>query len=102
MPNEASNYLRRVKLQNISKMSKASIASDRKELLHGLKKVTLQNWQTPDLPTMFSGITAEFCLSHVMHPKLNPQAPEIVEQLFEVARGSMVYGWFLNREGKGS
>src|SRR5205823_2457300 len=73
--------------------SKTSFASDGEQLLYGLKKITLQNWQTPDIPRTFN-ITGEQWVQRVLEPKLSANVPEEVEKLFEVARGSMIYGWF--------
>jgi hypothetical protein len=74
-------------------MSKMSFTPDGEELLHGLKKITLQNWQTPDIPRTFN-ITGERWVQRLLEPELNPNVPEEVEQLFEIARGSMIYGWY--------
>jgi hypothetical protein len=72
---------------------KTSFALDGTELLFGVKKITLTNWQIPDLPRMFPA-PAEDWVGEILEPQLTSNVPEDVVRLFEIARGSMVYGWF--------
>lgn len=64
------------------------------ELHHGFKRITRKNWQSPDLPRLFTLMTEDAWVSQVLKPKLSLEVPEEVHILFEVARGSLVYGWY--------
>lgn len=59
----------------------------------GMKKLGLHNWTIPDVPKFFS-ITETTWLSQVMEPQLIEAVPDEIKRLFEVARGSILYGWF--------
>jgi predicted nuclease with RNAse H fold len=59
----------------------------------GMKKLSMGNWREPDVPKNFPGVTEEVWVSAVMKPKLIAAVPEEVVRLFEVARGSILYGW---------
>jgi predicted nuclease with RNAse H fold len=59
-----------------------------------MKKLALHNWHEPDVPRSFPGLTEEVWLSAALEPKLTDAVPEEVVRLFEVARGSILYGWF--------
>ncbi len=61
---------------------------------YGMKKLALHNWREPDVPRHFPGLTEEIWLSIALEPKLIAAVPEEVVRLFEVARGSILYGWF--------
>jgi len=60
----------------------------------GMKTLGVENWCRPDIPKHFPGFTEEVWVSMVMEPKLIDTVPESVVRLFEVARGSVLYGWF--------
>ncbi len=57
------------------------------------KKINIQNWLKLDLKGTFNG-TAEMWLDFHLRSRLAPEVPEQVGTLFEVARGSMIYGCF--------
>lgn len=59
----------------------------------GMKKLALQNWRDPDVPRNFPGLTEEVWVRAIMGAQLIPAVPENVVRLFEVARGSILYGW---------
>lgn len=46
------------------------------------------------MPKSFPGLTEDVWVPAVMSPQLIPSVPENVIKLFEVARGSILYGWF--------
>jgi hypothetical protein len=75
-------------------MNKTSFTSKGEELLFGSKKITVKNWQSPDMPTLEEGLTEEIWVQHMMVPQLDDKVPQTIQELFEVARGSMIYGWF--------
>ncbi len=60
----------------------------------GIKALTLENWKTPEVPIAFTLFTEEKWLARITAPQLIATVPENVVKLFEVARGSMAYGWF--------
>lgn len=68
--------------------------SDTEDLHYGFKKLTLANWREPSVPQVFPGLTEENWVKRVMEPTLIDAVPEDVRKLFEVARGSILYGWF--------
>ena len=68
--------------------------AERDDIHFGMKKLGLKNWRDPDVPKFFSGITEEAWVSAAMEPKLIATVPAEVIRLFEVARGSILYGWF--------
>jgi predicted nuclease with RNAse H fold len=59
----------------------------------GMKKLALHNWREPDVPKFFPGLTEEVWLLEAMKPQLISAVPEDVVRLFEIARGSILYGW---------
>jgi len=59
----------------------------------GMKKLALHNWRDPDVPKSFPGLTEEKWVPAVMEPQLIASVPEDVVRLFEIARGSILYGW---------
>lgn len=69
----------------------------------GIKILTLENWMNPD-PLMsnlvmvnnknFSIMSAEDWAVSILEPKLAETVPIEILKLFEVARGSMLYGYF--------
>ena len=68
--------------------------SDTPDIHFGIKRITSSNWQTPEVPEIFTNMTQEIWLREHLAPKLNPEVPENIAALYEVARGSMIYGWF--------
>src|SRR5687767_6606690 len=60
---------------------------------HGFKKITIENWLTPDVPIIFPGITAELWIPEVLKPQLNASVPEQIQALFECARAMFIYGY---------
>lgn len=61
---------------------------------YGFKKLTVANWREPTVPLTFSGLTEERWIESVMEPTLIDAVPAEVRRMFEVARGSILYGWF--------
>ncbi len=59
----------------------------------GMKKLAVHNWREPDVPKFFPGLTEEVWVAEAMKPQLAAVVPEEVVRLFEVARGSILYGW---------
>lgn len=59
----------------------------------GMKKLQLHNWREPDVPKCFPGLTEEVWVTEGMRPQLISAVPEEVVSLFEIARGSILYGW---------
>lgn len=67
---------------------------DTSENIHfGMKKLSLQNWREADVPRSFPGLTEELWVEEVLAPQLSSSVPEDVLRLFEIARGSILYGW---------
>jgi predicted nuclease with RNAse H fold len=64
------------------------------DLHYGMKRLALHNWREPDVPKQFPGLTEEVWLEEAMEPQLIAAVPEDVFRLFEIARGSILYGWF--------
>lgn len=73
--------------------------------MNGLKTLTINNWLQPDPASAHfvrrsysdgtvSRLSAEDWLSFFLDPTLSESVPENVHSLFEVARGSLVYGYF--------
>lgn len=58
-----------------------------------MKKLALHNWREPDVPKSFPGLTEEVWVAEAMKPQLIAAVPEDVVRLFEIARGSILYGW---------
>jgi hypothetical protein len=62
---------------------------------HGFKQVTVANWAEMDDTIQFPAPVAdETWVKACLHVQLNPQVPKDIAAMFEVARGSMIYGWF--------
>ncbi len=62
---------------------------------YGFKQITPGNLlQNDDHPSYPSRLRGEKWVRECLKPRLNPSVPEDVAFLFEVARGSMVYGLF--------
>lgn len=59
----------------------------------GMKKLALHNWREPDVPKFFPGLTEDVWVDETMKPQLVAAVPEDVVRLFEIARGSILYGW---------
>lgn len=70
----------------------------------GIKNITISNWVEPDSSSTSFGtlslagepvpIVASDLLKMIMKPQLRSAVPDEIQVLFEVARGTMVYGWF--------
>jgi predicted nuclease with RNAse H fold len=60
----------------------------------GMKKLALHNWREPDMPNVFPGLPEDMWVAEALKPQLAATVPEEVIRLFEVARGSILYGWF--------
>lgn len=60
----------------------------------GMKKLAVHNWREPDVPKLFPGLIEDVWVAEAMKPQLVGAVPEEVVRLFEVARGSILYGWF--------
>lgn len=63
------------------------------DLHHGFKRISAENWQEPNVTKFFPHLTPEIWIRPFLLPQLDPNVPKIVVSLFEVARGSMIYGW---------
>lgn len=72
---------------------------------HGIKVLRLENWMSPDplmgnlvMPSddsgIFSSMSGDDWASTILEPNLAERVPNEVLRLFEVARGSMLYGYF--------
>lgn len=70
-----------------------------------IKTLTKENWLLPDIiPSVLTQHSLNDCYTHLMNgedwlaqftaPKLNEAVPIDVQVLFEVARGSLAYGYF--------
>ena len=73
--------------------------------MYGFKTLTTENWLQPDTASVpfvklshsdgtVSRMSAEDWLSFFLDPTLSKSVPENVHTLFEVARGSLAYGYF--------
>ncbi|HKQ39470.1 MAG TPA: hypothetical protein VJ063_15440 [Verrucomicrobiae bacterium] len=60
---------------------------------YGFKKITFENWLSPDVPIIFPGITPELWIPEVLKPQLGADVPEQICALFEAARAMFVYGY---------
>ncbi len=71
----------------------------------GFKALTLENWRQPDpvsaafagvspLDGQFGSLSGDDWAYHVLAIPLAESVPEELRRLFEVARGTMLYGWF--------
>jgi hypothetical protein len=60
----------------------------------GFKRITAENWQDADVPRLFGLTTPDNWIGAHLQPQLSPNVPQEIAALFEVARGSMIYGWF--------
>lgn len=75
-------------------MCSAATAMDKPNDIHlGMKKLALHNWREPDVPKSFPGLTEDVWVNEAMKPQLVSTVPEDVVRLFEIARGSILYGW---------
>lgn len=68
--------------------------TEKAEVHLGMKNLSVANWSEPEVPKHFSGFSEAIWVSRILEPKLTASVPETVVALFEVARGSMLYGWF--------
>ena len=71
----------------------------------GFKKITVENWLDPDeLSSSFARfspttgkaqtITGEDWVRFILEPTLDSSVPKDIQTLFEVARGTLVYGYY--------
>lgn len=70
----------------------------------GFKQLSVENWLIPDSMTQIFGtmssdgstreISGEEWLQDLLQPQLEDTVPLEVQKLFEVARGTMAYGYF--------
>ena len=62
---------------------------------YGFKRITLANWKRMDEIIQFpSPVTEEHWVKACLTTQMGSSVPEEIAALFEVARGSMIYGWF--------
>lgn len=61
---------------------------------HGFKVITPKNWQSEDESPQYFIRDPNVWIALYLGPKLGAQVPKDIAALFEVARGSMVYGWY--------
>jgi len=57
-------------------------------------RITIENWLHPDRDYVPFGTQENAWISAFLGPKLCPSVPASVVQLFEIARGCMIYCWF--------
>jgi hypothetical protein len=60
---------------------------------YGFKKITVENWAQPDMPSYFPQVTKDLWLAEITKPQLNAKVPDEICALFECARGLFVYGF---------
>jgi hypothetical protein len=60
----------------------------------GFKTLTPANWKEADLPAYTNGLLEPEWLAAVLQPQVHADVPKDVRALFEVARGTLMYGWF--------
>jgi len=59
------------------------------------KQLTSENWKTgDDIFHWPQPIAEDKWVRACLNPQLKPIVPQEIRDLFEVARGSMIYGWF--------
>lgn len=68
--------------------------SEPPETHFGFKRITAENWQDAEVPKLFVLTTPDSWIAAHLQPQISPNVPEVISSLFEVARGSMIYGWF--------
>jgi hypothetical protein len=68
--------------------------TDASETHFGFRRITAENWQDADVPRLFGLTTPDNWIETYLEPQLGPNVPREITSLFEVARGSMIYGWF--------
>lgn len=68
--------------------------SNASEIHFGFKRITVENWQDADVPRLFGLTTPDNWIGVHLQPQLSPTVPQEIASLFEVARASMIYGWF--------
>jgi len=61
---------------------------------HGFKAISTQNWQEADLPILFPDLNSDQWIASCLHAVTDPCVPKEVRSLVEVARASIIYGWF--------
>ena len=64
------------------------------DIHHGFKRLSAENWQMPDVTKFYPNLTPETWSKRYLLPQLDPKVPTEIAALFEVARGSMIYGWY--------
>lgn len=64
------------------------------DIHHGFKRISAENWQLPDVTKFYPNLTPETWSKRYLLPQLDPKVPTEIAALFEVARGSMIYGWY--------
>ncbi len=64
------------------------------ERQHGFKAITPENWQFSDEVAQYFIRDPSVWIELYLEPKLGSQVPKGIAAMFEVARGSMVYGWY--------
>ncbi len=57
-------------------------------------RITKQNWLCPDRNHFPFGSSKEEWVEVFLETRLEASVPREIIQLFEIARGSMIYGWF--------
>ena len=62
---------------------------------YGFKRITMANWnETDDIIQFPSPVRDETWVKACLKPETNSAVPKKITAMFEVARGSMIYGWF--------
>jgi hypothetical protein len=64
-----------------------------------MKRITPENWLESDVARMLNGLEANEWVEEALRPKLNPSVPQTIQDLFEVARSAVIYGWFYHHLG---
>lgn len=61
-------------------------------MIEGVKEITLENWNQPDL--VYDIEEYNIYLKEILNLKLDSYVPVNIRELFEAARGAMVYGYY--------
>jgi hypothetical protein len=61
----------------------------------GFKRITVSNWKAADEILQYPYLVPdEIWVKACLKPALDSTVPKAVIEIFEVARGAMIYGWF--------
>ena len=78
-------------------MNTEEFNKDRYDQILKFSRITTGNWLAPDrkdyIPT---GVAGEQWIEMFLRPQLSPHVPAELKQMFEIARGSIIYSWFFH------